>query len=509
MDCSPLQTYSRSRRRTKIVTGESSQPPVKDSTLTFQCPVLTSTNYTIWRMRMEVLLGIHGVWDVVDPGSNDAKKNNIVKGLLFQSILEDLILQIGNLKTGNEMWDAIKTRNLGADHVKEARLQTLITEFENLKLSDNDSIHAYATKLSGIASKSATLGEVVSEHKLVKKFLTSLPRYFVHIMAALEQVLDLKTMRFEDVIGRLKAGGRGRDSYSRDRGRCRGQGRGRGNSQKQGQRDFSKNREDNEQKGKQHEKRDLSHIQCYHCDEYGHFVSKCPERNRNHEVNLNETQEKGVYHEEDNVFARFNTIITSLKALDEGFSSKNYVRKFLRTLHPKWHVKVTAIEESKDLTSLSLDELIENLKVYEESSDEDSSTSNSEDEECAMAVSDFKKIFKRRRKFVRQPHDERKSSQRNKDDKNSKRERKFFKCGDPNHLIGECPKLSRNYNQRAFVGGSWSDSDEDEEENTKDEKCLMAKASNEGSMKDFTFKARSLEDVEHVVGKGTLSYPTT
>ncbi|GJS65928.1 hypothetical protein Tco_0680492 [Tanacetum coccineum] len=67
----------------------------------------------------------------------------------------------------------------------------------------------------------------------------------------------------------------------------------------------------------------------------------------------------------DNAFARFNTIITSLKALDEGFSSKNYVRKFLRALHPKWRAKVTANEESKDLTSLSLDELIENLKVYE------------------------------------------------------------------------------------------------------------------------------------------------
>ncbi|GJV00643.1 hypothetical protein Tco_1329913 [Tanacetum coccineum] len=38
----------------------------------------------------------------------------------------------------------------------------------------------------------------------------------------------------------------------------------------------------------------------------------------------------------DSGFARFNTIITSLKALDEGFSSKNYVRKFLRALHPKW-----------------------------------------------------------------------------------------------------------------------------------------------------------------------------
>ncbi|GJV09361.1 zf-CCHC domain-containing protein [Tanacetum coccineum] len=158
-----------------------------------------------------------------------------------------------------------------------------------------------------------------------------------------------------------------------------------------------------------------------------------------------------------------------------------------------------------DLTSLSLDELIGNLKVYEviikkdsemvkgkkeqnrflalkakkESSDEDSSTFDSEEEEYAMSVRDFKKFFKRRGRFIRQPHDERKSSQRNKDNKNDKRKRKCFKCEDPNHLIGECPKLSRNYNQRAFVGGSWSDGDEDEEEKTKDEKCLMVKASNE------------------------------
>ncbi|GJU35701.1 transposase, MuDR, MULE transposase domain protein [Tanacetum coccineum] len=84
------------------------------------------------------------------------------------------------------------------------------------------------------------------------------------------------------------------------------------------------------------------------------------------------------------------------------------------------------------------------LKAKRESSDEDSSTSDSEDEEYAMAVRDFKKFFKRRGRFVRQPHDERK-----------------------------------NYNQRAFVEGSWSDSDEDNEEKTKDEKCLMANASNE------------------------------
>ncbi|GJZ67050.1 putative reverse transcriptase domain-containing protein [Tanacetum coccineum] len=93
-----------------------------------------------------------------------------------------------------------------------------------------------------------------------------------------------------------------------------------------------------------------------------------------------------------------------------GNSSKNYVRKFLRDLHPKWRAKVTTIEESKDLTSLSLDELIRNLKVHEliikkgseivkgkgerkyfalkakkKSSDEESLTSKSEDEEYVMA----------------------------------------------------------------------------------------------------------------------------
>ncbi|GJZ42218.1 zf-CCHC domain-containing protein [Tanacetum coccineum] len=184
----------------------------------------------------------------------------------------------------------------------------------------------------------------------------------------------------------------------------------------------------------------------------------------------------------DNAFARFNTIITSLKALDEGFSSNNYVRKFLRALHPKWRVNVTAIKESKDLTSLSLDELIGNFEVYEviikkdskmfkgkreqnrsltlkakkESSDEDSSTFDNEDEEYAMA-----------------------SFQRSRNDKNGKIERKCFRCGDLNHLIGECPNSPRSNNQRAFIGGAWSDSGKDEEEKAKDETCLVAQASNE------------------------------
>nr|GFA91878.1 zf-CCHC domain-containing protein/UBN2 domain-containing protein [Tanacetum cinerariifolium] len=140
----------------------------------------------------------------------------------------------------------------------------------------------------------------------------------------------------------------------------------------------------------------------------------------------------------------------------------------------KYRAKVTKIEESKDLISLSLDELIGNLKVHEiiikkdseivkakverkfidlkdkkESSDEVCSTSGSEDEEYTMAVRDFKKFFKKKR------------------------------CSDPNHLIRECLKPLKDKNQRAFVGGSWSDSDEEDDEKVKDETCLVTHASSE------------------------------
>ncbi|GJY02859.1 hypothetical protein Tco_0361011 [Tanacetum coccineum] len=144
-------------------------------------------------------------------------------------------------------------------------------------------------------------------------------------------------------------------------------------------------------------------------------------------------------------------------------------------LHPKWRAKFTAIEESKDLTSLSLNELIGNLKVYEmiikkdseivkakvkrksldlkakkESSDEECSTSRSKDKEYAMAVRDFKKFFKRRDK-----------------------------------------------NQREFVRSSWSDSGEEDDEKVNDKTCLVAQASSEVCFESsyFSDEKSSIDDL--------------
>nr|GEV20396.1 alpha/beta hydrolases superfamily protein [Tanacetum cinerariifolium] len=217
--------------------------------------------------------------------------------------------------------------------------------------------------------------------------------------------------------------------------------------------------------------------------------------------------------------------VNTLPSMDEDADWQNYLKKNMNEFscairqkkfgnfvnHPS-RAKVTAIEESKDLTSLSLDKLIGNFKVHEmiikkdskivkekverkslalkakkESSDEECLTFGSKVEEYATAVRDFKKFFKRRGRFVRQPHNDKKTFQRSRDDKNGKNKRKCFKFEDPNHFIGVCPKPPRDKNQRAFVRGSWSDSGEENDEKIRDETCLVAQAPNELCSKSFYF----------------------
>ncbi|GKB41357.1 hypothetical protein Tco_0886299, partial [Tanacetum coccineum] len=137
------------------------------------------------------------------------------------------------------------------------------------------------------------------------------------------------------------------------------------------------------------------------------------------------------------------------------------------------------------------------LKAKKESSNEECSTSGSEDEEYAMVVRDFKKFFKRSGRFVRQPQNDKKAFQRSRNDKNSKGDRKCFRCGDPNHLIGEFPKPPKDKNRRAFVGGSWSDSGEEDDEKVKDETCLVAHASSEVCSESsyFSDENSSIDDI--------------
>lgn len=125
---------------------------------TIKFPMLSSSNYTVWAMRMKIALKVNKVWKTIEPGSKAEDKNNLAIALLFQSIPEALTLQVGDLDTAKAIWDAIKARHIGSERVREARLQTLMAEFDRLKMKDGETIDTFVGKLSEITSKSASLG---------------------------------------------------------------------------------------------------------------------------------------------------------------------------------------------------------------------------------------------------------------------------------------------------------------------------------------------------------------
>ncbi|GKA73118.1 hypothetical protein Tco_0779334 [Tanacetum coccineum] len=89
----------------------------------------------------------------------------------------------------------------------------------------------------------------------------------------------------------------------------------------------------------------------------------------------------------DCAFARFNTIITSLKALDESFSSRNHVRKFLRALPTMWHPKVVVLEKDSEISKNKKEKYKSlALKARKVLSEEEASSSDSEGEEYTMKM---------------------------------------------------------------------------------------------------------------------------
>nr|GEV25787.1 alpha/beta hydrolases superfamily protein [Tanacetum cinerariifolium] len=145
-----------------------------------------------------------------------------------------------------------------------------------------------------------------------------------------------------------------------------------------------------------------------------------------------------------------------------------------------------AIEESKDLSSLALDELISNLKVHKvvmkkdskiykskkervksialkakkESSDDETSTFGSDDKEYAMAVRNFKKFFRR---------------------KGSDFDAVILIISLSN--VQSLHEIKIKSRLLEIVGGCWSDSENEVDDKTNDETCLMAQSSMRSTLK--------------------------
>ena len=67
----------------------------------------------------------------------------------------------------------------------------------------------------------------------------------------------------------------------------------------------------------------------------------------------------------DEIYTKLKDIMNSAFNLGDHILEPKIVRNVLRSLIERFHVKITAIEESKDIDTIPLTELIGNLQIYE------------------------------------------------------------------------------------------------------------------------------------------------
>ena len=78
----------------------------------------------------------------------------------------------------------------------------------------------------------------------------------------------------------------------------------------------------------------------------------------------------------EDMYSRFQTLVSGLQILKKSYVASDHVSKILRSLPARWRPKV-AIEEAKDLNTLSVEDLVSSLKVHELSLNEHESAKKS------------------------------------------------------------------------------------------------------------------------------------
>ncbi|GJT60297.1 retrovirus-related pol polyprotein from transposon TNT 1-94 [Tanacetum coccineum] len=109
---------------------------------------------------------------------------------------------------------------------------------------------------------------------------------------------------------------------------------------------------------------------------------------------------------------------------------------------------------------------------------------------------------------MRQPSNDKKSILKEADIQEVKVIEKCFRCGDPNHLIGECPKPPKDKNQRAFVREVLGvNSGEEDDEKVKNETSLLKLSHQGGQICDNKCRVTFSEHDSEITKDGKVIEP--
>jgi len=179
-------------------------------------PLLDDSNYDYWKSCMSAFLKSidSKTWKAVLKGwehpvvlDADGNRTTVLKpeeewttvedelalgnskalNALFNGVDKNMFRLIKQWTIAKDAWEILKTTHEGTTKVKSAKLQLLTTKFENLRMLEDESIHDYHLNILDIANAFDSLGEKISDEKLVKKILRSLPKKFDMKVTVIEE----------------------------------------------------------------------------------------------------------------------------------------------------------------------------------------------------------------------------------------------------------------------------------------------------------------------------------
>jgi hypothetical protein len=181
-----------------------------------KAPLFNGEGYALWKIRMKkfMLALDFDIWkSVVDgyiaptspPKDFGGKKicddkSRAVNGILA-GLTDSICVKFMHYKSAKEIWDKLEVVYEGDDKFKEAKLQTYRTQFENLKMKEEENIVEYFHRVDEVVNSIRAAGEEVTDKPIVKKILRSLPMRYNAKISSIEDISDLKTLTVDQLHG--------------------------------------------------------------------------------------------------------------------------------------------------------------------------------------------------------------------------------------------------------------------------------------------------------------------
>ena len=115
--------------------------------------------------------------------------------------------EIKDCKNAHEMWIKIKEIYGGDDNVRRAKVEILIGQFDQMKMSEDENIAKYVERIKpSVSAIRASGGEIKEEIVISKVLRTLLPIYAIRVSAIQERRCEeIHKINLDAIVGRLIA----------------------------------------------------------------------------------------------------------------------------------------------------------------------------------------------------------------------------------------------------------------------------------------------------------------